>query len=274
LHTSEHPPNNEFNVVALDVGQGMALLVETEHHRLLYDAGPLYSSQSDAGSSVITPYLKMRGITALDGVMISHGDTDHSGGAMTILEQLKIGWVSSSLEAENNVVRTAKNRSTHTPCVAGQTWEWDGVKFEVLYPNRNAYAKADSKPNAKSCVLKVSNQHYSLLLTGDIEAKQEHALIKTIPEKLPSTVLLAPHHGSGTSSSLEFLEAVNPRMAIFQVGYRNRYRHPKLTVWERYGELGIARLRTDDSGAILLRFGQEIETLEYRKASARYWFAL
>lgn len=272
LNSSIYPPVQEFKVTALDVGQGMAVLIETERHRMLYDTGAVFSSQSDAGSSVIYPYLKMRGITQLDGLMVSHSDTDHSGGALTLMQQLKIGWVSSSLEPDNKVVQTAAQLSQHTICLAGQKWEWDGVQFEVLHPGPVIYADGKSKPNAKSCTLKITNGAYSILLAGDIEARQERALIKHIPEKLASTVLLAPHHGSGTSSTKEFLQTVHPKFAVFQLGYRNRYRHPKSTVWQRYADLGITRLRTDQAGAITLNFGDDIIVEEYRNSHARYWY--
>lgn len=272
LHSHIYPPAHELKVTAFDVGQGTALLIETEKHRMLYDTGPIFSSQSDAGSSVIYPYLKMRGITQLDGLMVSHSDTDHSGGALTLMQQLKIGWISGSLESESNLVQAAQQRSQHTTCLAGQKWNWDGVEFEVLHPDPAIYASDKSKPNAKSCTLKITNGVHSILLAGDIEAKQEKQLISSIPKKLTSTILLAPHHGSGTSSTEEFLQTVNPKIAIFQLGYHNRYKHPKSTVWQRYADYGITRLRTDQSGAITINFGDEISVEEYRLAHARYWY--
>jgi competence protein ComEC len=272
LNTSHYPAANEFNVTAFDVGQGTAVLIETENHRMLYDTGAAYSSQSDAGSSVIYPYLSMRGITQLDGLMISHSDTDHAGGANTLMQQMKLGWVSSSLDLESEIVKTAKLKSQHITCLAAQTWEWDGVQFEVLHPDAAIYTDEKAKPNARSCTLKISNGAQSVLLTGDIEAKQEARLIKSVPEKLPANVLFAPHHGSGTSSTKEFLQAVNPNIAIFQLGYLNRYHHPKSTVWQRYADFGIMRLRTDQSGAITLNIGNDIDVKEYRITHARYWY--
>lgn len=272
LNSSVYPAAHEFTVTAFDVGQGTALLIETERHRMLYDTGPIFSSQSDAGSSVIYPYLKMRGITELDGLMVSHSDLDHAGGALTLMQQLKIGWISSSLELESKLVQTATQRSKHTTCLAGQNWTWDGVQFELLHPTPSIYANGKSKPNTKSCTLRISNGTSSILLAGDIEAKQEKELINDIPEKLQATVLLAPHHGSGTSSTEEFLQTVNPQIAIFQIGYHNRYHHPKSTIWQRYADFGITRLRTDQSGAITMNFGNKISFAEYRKAHARYWY--
>ena len=273
LNHPANPAQGEFRVTALDVGQGMALLVETAGHRLLYDTGPTYGPQSDAGSRVILPYLKMRGINSLDGLMISHNDTDHSGGALSVLEQVRIAWVSSSLKSESPIVRLAQRSSQHSACLAGQSWVWDGVQFEVLHPTASVYASDKWKPNARSCTLKISNARRSMLLAGDIEAIQEDELVGSVAEKLPATVLLVPHHGSGTSSTVPFLNAVHPQLALFQLGYHNRYHHPKAEIWQRYADLGIARLRSDQSGAVTLHFSDELCVEEFRRTHARYWYA-
>ncbi|MDP3669192.1 MAG: DNA internalization-related competence protein ComEC/Rec2 [Telluria sp.] len=264
-----HPPDGEMAVTAFDVGQGMALLIETSGHRLLYDAGPLYSPESNGGNRVIVPYLKARGIASLDGLIVTHSDTDHSGGALAVMDAVKVGWVASSLWDEHPVVRAAVR---HVRCSAGQAWTWDGVRFEMLHPGAASYADLALKPNARSCTLRVSAGRQSLLLTGDIEAAQEAQLLAGSPGKLVASVLLAPHHGSGTSSTPQFLGAVGPALALFQVGYRNRYRHPKAEVYERYAHMGIERLRTDESGAIDLRFADRVEARAYRTEHARYWY--
>ncbi len=253
VNGTSHPHDGEMWVTAFDVGQGMAVLIETPHRRLLYDTGPAYSPESDGGNRVILPYLHARGIDRLDGVVVSHNDNDHSGGALSIFEEIPVDWVASSLAFDSAIVRAAP---AHRRCVAGQSWNWDGVHFEMLQPAASSYQSAKYKPNAHSCTVKISVGGQSILLAGDIEAVQEAELVGGIPEKLQSTVLLAPHHGSGTSSTLPFLQAVRPQIAIFQVGYRNRFHHPKPEVYERYGELGIARLRSDEGGAIDLHFGE------------------
>ena len=270
LQVPTHPPEGELAVTAFDVGQGMALLIETAHHRLLYDTGPGYSAESDAASRVLLPYLKARGITALDGLVISHSDHDHAGGALSAMRQLRIGWVASSLAPGSAIVQAAPG---HRRCVAGDGWEWDGVRFDMLQPSAENFADERLKPNARSCTLKVTRGAWSLLLAGDIEAAQEAQLIALYGAQLKSTVLLAPHHGSGTSSSLEFLHAVQPQLALFQVGYRNRYHHPKPQIYARYAELGIRRLRTDTDGAISMQFGASFEAHAYRTTFARYWHA-
>jgi competence protein ComEC len=272
VNSSAYPKEGSFNVTAFDVGQGMALLVETAHHRMLYDTGPVYSANSDAGSRVIYPYLSMRGINRLDGLMISHNDTDHSGGAVSLLRQIKFDWVISSLNLESPVVQEASLQSHHSRCLAGREWDWDGVHFEILHPSASIYDSEKWKPNAKSCTLKITRGSQSILLAGDIEAVQEDELVHSIADKLPSSVLLAPHHGSGTSSTLAFLQSVAPHIALFQLGYHNRYHHPKPEVWQRYGDLGITRLRNDRSGAITLHFADAASFDEYRISHARYWY--
>jgi competence protein ComEC len=264
-----HPDDGSFAVTAFDVGQGMALLVETRSHRLLYDTGPVYAPDSNGGNRVILPYLKARGIGALDGMIVTHSDTDHSGGALAILEAVPTAWVASSLWPGHPVVRTAHR---HLRCVAGQRWIWDGVQFEMLQPSAASYGDPSLKPNARGCTLRISAQGHAMLLAADIEAAQEAQLVLGARDKLRADVLLAPHHGSGTSSTLGFLLAVQPRLAVFQVGYRNRYHHPKRQVLERYQTLGIARLRSDESGAIALSFGSEVSASHYRQDHARYWY--
>jgi len=269
LQAPDSPLAGTFRVTAFDVGQGMALLVETPRHRLLYDTGPGYAPGADAGSRVLLPYLRMRGIGALDGIVVSHGDADHTGGALALLGELRVGWLASSLGATHPVARAAPR---HLRCTAGQRWEWDGIRFEMLHPAAASYADTGLKANARSCVLRVDNGRRAILLAGDIEAAQEAALLAGAPSRLRADVLLAPHHGSGTSSTPAFLQAVDPRVGLFQVGYRNRYRHPKKEVYERYGALGIQRFRTDESGALMLEFGDDVQVQSYRQAHKRYWF--
>lgn len=269
LQVPDHPRAGAFRVTAFDVGQGMALLVETAGHRLLYDTGPAYAPGADGGSRVILPYLNMRGIAALDGIVVSHSDVDHTGGALALLAGIDVGWLASSLPEGHPVVAAARR---HVRCAAGQHWEWDGVTFDVLHPTAASYGEAALKPNARSCTLRVGNGTRAILLAGDIEAPQEAALLARAGPALRADVLLAPHHGSGTSSTLAFLQAVRPGTAIFQVGYRNRFRHPKAEVVERYGALGVTRLRTDEAGALTFDFGATVESLGYRAEHARYWY--
>jgi competence protein ComEC len=263
------PEKDQLQVTVFDIGQGAAVLLETAGHRLLYDTGPGFSADANSASRILLPYFQARGIQHLDQLMISHSDNDHSGGALSILKNLKVDQLSSSLPVTHPIVAAA-NKSQR--CEAGQAWEWDGVRFEILHPVPVIYTSNKWKTNALSCTLRISTKTYSLLLTGDIEAIQEDELVNSIPDKLAANVLLAPHHGSGTSSTSAFLQAVKPELALFQVGYLNRYHHPKTEVMQRYLDFGIKPLRTDTSGAITLQFGSAIKVNEYRQQHARYWF--
>jgi competence protein ComEC len=235
------PPVGEFELLAADVGQGNSVLVRTAQHALLFDAGPRYSLESDAGHRVLVPLLRATQ-TRLDRLVLSHRDTDHVGGAAAVLATQPQADMLSSLVADHPLLlgRTAQR------CEAGQAWTWDGVRFEVLHPRAQDYAALPPpKPNALSCVLRISGVTSSALLAGDIERAQEAALLARLGQadganSLRSTVLLAPHHGSKTSSSAEFLAAVQPAVVMVQSGYRNRYGHPAPEVMARYRALDAA----------------------------------
>ncbi|QYF93255.1 DNA internalization-related competence protein ComEC/Rec2 [Massilia sp. PAMC28688] len=263
------PVPGHFVATVLDVGQGTALLVETHRHRLLYDTGPQYSQLSNAGARVILPYLKARGIGKLDALVVTHSDVDHAGGALSILEEVPVGWITSSLRHDHPIVARA---AKHVRCAGDQSWHWDGVLFEMLQPSLASYGNPALKPNARGCTLKITAGENSMLLAADIEAAQEGELVVRSRARLAADVLLVPHHGSGTSSTLGFLHAVAPRLAVFQVGYRNRYRHPKAEVYARYGELNIERLRTDADGAITISSRDAFTARRYRHEHARYWY--
>ena len=259
-------PERGFWLTALDIGQGNAVLVETAHHRLLYDTGPAWPSGSDAGARVILPYLRARGIAGLDALMVSHADLDHAGGAASVLAAMPVGWLASSLPASHPLLRM---QAAHVRCVAGQRWQWDGVWFEILHPL--AADDAEPRTNARSCTLRISSGGQVALLAGDIEKPQELALIAREGDKLKANILLAPHHGSGTSSTPAFLDTVAPDWALFQVGYRNRYRHPKAEVVERYRQRGIRMLRSDQVGAVRIESHPGLHVRAMRCEQRRYW---
>lgn len=265
------PAPGELWLTTFDIGQGMALLVETHTHRLLYDTGPQYSPESDSGSRVLLPYLRARGIPQLDVMVVSHQDNDHSGGALSVLRGVTVHQTVSSLEDAHAIVQASR---THQACRAGQAWQWDGVTFAILHPDVATAENGKLKPNARSCVLQITSNTKKILLTGDIEAPQEKRLVADYGARLQSDILLAPHHGSGTSSTPEFLTHVQPRIALFQVGYLNRYHHPKPQVWERYEAFNIARERTDQWGAIEIQLSEtsNIALQRYRQHHARYWY--
>ena len=259
-------PQQGFWLTAIDIGQGNAVLIETAHHRLLYDTGPAWPSGSDAGSRVILPYLRSRGITRLDALIVSHADLDHSGGAASVLHGMPVGWMASSLHDAHPLLRA---QARHVRCVAGQLWQWDGVWFEVLHPL--AADRNEIKTNARSCTLRISAGNQVALLAADIEKPQEQALLARAGNKLHANILLAPHHGSGTSSTPAFLDAVAPEWVLFQVGYRNRYRHPKTEVVDRYRQRGIRMQRSDESGAVRVESHPLLQVRAWRCEQARYW---
>jgi len=259
-------------VTVLDVGQGLAVMVQTERHALLYDTGPAYSPDADSGTRVILPFLRASGIARLDAVVLSHDDNDHAGGAASVLSGLPVGILYSSLAAGHPALLVAP--AYRPPCAAGQGWVWDGVRFDMLHPTAGSYAADGIKANDRSCVLKISAAHGALLLSGDIETRSEAELLERARDELRADVLVVPHHSSHTSSTEEFIAAVRPRWAIIPTGYRNRFGHPKEDVVERYRISGARLLRTDSAGAVLVRFDATgIGVEPYRELRKRYWHA-
>lgn len=257
------PEEGTFHATVLDVGQGGAVLVETAHHRLLFDTGPAFG-QSNAADRVIMPYLKSRGIESLDKVVVSHADSDHSGGLDTLLGNIPIGEVVTSMTSYTG-------KTPVQACLAGNGWTWDGIHFSVFHPTRKYYS-SDNKTNDLSCVIKVDSNHGSLLLTGDIEEQSEQELVAVYGDRLHSDVLMSPHHGSHTSSSSPFLMAVKPKYAVFQIGYRNPYHHPHPSVVKRYKLLDTVMFRSDNDGAVQFMFEDDgISARSFRKSSIRFW---
>jgi len=262
------PADGRFELLAADVGQGTSVLVRTRSHLLVYDAGPQYSRDSDAGERVLLPLLRARGETRIDRLVLSHRDSDHVGGAKALLNGIAVGDLSSSLEDSHPLLTLAPR---HTRCEAGEAWQWDGVRFELLQPPADAYDRS-LKSNAMSCVLRVSSvASGSVLLTGDIEREQEAALVALLGDALKSDVLVVPHHGSKTSSTAAFLDAVQPRDAVFQAGYRNRFGHPAGEVVARYRERRIATVDSPSCGAWLWRGAGAGQGVCQRDAARRYW---
>jgi competence protein ComEC len=272
LPVSQAPPAGTFRVTALDIGQGSSIVIETSHHTLLFDAGPGPES-THAGERLVVPYLFAHGLSTLDTLMISHSDSDHSGGAPAVLESIQVRQFVASLRPREPLWKTAQDHgSALLRCVAGQRWQWDGVVFDVLWPQAGPLA---AKPNATSCVLKVTSAAgRSALLAADIEADVERQLLQLgqrEPAWLQADVLIVPHHGSKTSSTEPFLDAVRPRVAVFQVGYRNRFNHPHPTVFERYRLRHIELSRSDEDGAARMEVSAEVSIERFRQTHARYW---
>jgi competence protein ComEC len=228
-------PVGGLRIVVLDVGQGLAVLVQTAGHALLYDAGPLFRN-GDAGQRVVVPVLQALGIGQLDRMVISHADADHRGGALSVLERYPQVQVSGAAPAG----------SSSEPCSAGQAWDWDGVHFEILHPAPDSGPMSD---NNASCVLLIDASGLRVLLPGDIEAEAEHDLVARGVDG-PVDLLLAPHHGSRSSSSPEFVAATSARRVIFSAGHANRWRFPVAEVVSRWRAVGACLFNTAEEGAL------------------------
>jgi competence protein ComEC len=271
------PPHGRFELQVLDVGQGSAVLVRTRHHRLVYDAGPRVGLHSDAGQRVLLPLLRGEGVGRLDALVLSHGDSDHIGGAATLLEAMAVGALWSSLPAGHELLALAQSRGAPPRgCTAGSAWTWDGVHLAFLYPSA-ALLQAEAAPPARgsanrmSCVLVLTDAHGSqALLTGDIPAAVEEELLRSQGHRLASDMLLLAHHGSRSSSSAAWLDTVHPRWAVAQVGWRNPHRHPAADVVQRLQARGIALVRSDHCGAWRWRSGAGEGQCE-REHRLRYW---
>ena len=255
------PDYGEFRFTLLDVGQGLAAVVHTRDHTLVYDTGAKFSADFNAGSAVVVPYLRQTGVAHIDTLIISHGDNDHIGGATDLLHAYPDTVVLSS------VPLTQAHRSWRR-CKAGQHWDWDGINFLMLHPDD----MTSMTGNNRSCVLRISNGEYSILVPGDIERETETLLLQSSRDELPATILVAPHHGSKTSSSMAFVDAVQPRMVLFPVGYRNRYRHPNQDIMRRYESRGSRSYDTGKDGAVLIKVNQsDIAVTVWRREARRFW---
>lgn len=253
-------PRSTAHITVLDVGQGLSVVVEVGRRVLVFDTGPAFGTV-DAGTRVVLPFLRARGISRVDRLVVSHGDSDHSGGAASLQREIELGEILSG--------EPLPMVSGDRPCHAGQRWDWDGVSFEMLWPP----AGSGLRGNDASCVLRVSIGEHALLLTGDLLADGERALLAASPERLRAALLLVPHHGSLTSSTRPFVAAVAPEVAIAPAGYRNRYRLPRPEVVARYQETGARLLVTYATGALRFELSADglTEPVSYRRQRARYY---
>jgi competence protein ComEC len=258
---AERPEHGEVWFSLLDVGQGLAAVLETQHHVLVYDSGPAFAGGFNTGEAVIVPFLIQRGYRHVDRLIISHADNDHIGGARAVFERLNVLSVQSGEAGAIDWARAS-------PCRSGYHWLWDGVRFDYLAPFER------EQGNNSSCVLRVqaANGQF-LLLPGDIERKIEQRLVRQRLQQLSADVLVAPHHGSRTSSSTAFVRAVKPDYVLFPVGYRNRFGFPRPEVVARYRAIGAELFDTARSGALQLRIGggEPLRIVAHRWFSKRYW---
>lgn len=274
------PPRGEAWIDVLDVGSGLAVVVRTARHALAYDAGPAWGGDSDSGERIVVPFLRGEGLARLAGQVVSHADDDHAGGAISVAVSRRPAWLLSSLAADD-ALHGLVPRSI--PCEVGRHWEWDDVEFSVLHPAADSGRRPGegrgpmSKPkeNDRSCVVRVQAAGGgSALLTGDIETRSEMEMLARGAGLLRADVLLVPHHGSRTSSSAPFIDAVAPRLALLSTGHRNRFGHPHAAVLARYAARGIEMRRTDRDGALRVVLpadparGIEVRGHAWKK---RYW---
>lgn len=257
---TQHPKTGDIKLTVLDVGQGLAVAVQTANHWLIYDTGPKYNSGTDSGQTVLLPFLRNHQVDKLDTVIISHGDSDHIGGADSLLNNVPTAQVLSSVPAQLTAYQA-------TLCKAGQSWVWDEVIFTLLSPDH-----VFESDNDNSCVLRIKAKHGSVLLTGDIEAEAELRLVAKYGQQLKSTVLVAAHHGSKTSSTQAFLTAVGAESIIIPAGYLNQFHHPHPTVLARYQQSQAHIVNTAYSGAISFDTQNQLAPLSlFRESEGKYW---
>ncbi len=257
---AKQPEIGDINMTLLDVGQGLSAVVQTNRHLLVYDTGAKFSEQSDMGQSVLLPFLHSQGITKIDRLIISHGDNDHIGGAASLIR---------GIPTEKVLTSVPQLLSGYAPiaCAAGQSWLWDGVQFTMIAPQQMFVSE-----NNNSCVLKIQSAHGTVLLTGDIEAAAESWLVQTYGDALKADLLVAPHHGSKTSSTAGFLRAVQPDYVLIPAGYRNQFGHPHKDVLARYRQVNAKCLNSADSGAIVVTVKNNVFAVQgMRETEGKYW---
>jgi competence protein ComEC len=258
------PRQGEAVITLLDVGQGLAAVVQTASHVLVYDAGPRFSDTFDTGQAVLVPFLRRQAVRQLDMLVVSHGDNDHIGGVASLLKAFPVRRIVSSVPEQ-------LPGGGAMFCRRGDQWQWDGVHFSVLHPA----LQFDGSGNNGSCVLRIEAAGGGrLLLAGDIEREAEQQLLREQRDRLGAEVLVVPHHGSNTSSSAAFIAAVAPSLALFPAGYLNRYRLPSPEVLERYQAAGVSHFQTGRHGALTVRFSAQDSRprlAAWREQRPRFW---
>jgi len=253
------PPMGEFRATLLDVGQGLSLVVRTHQHTLVFDTGARFSDRLNAGEAVIVPFLRQRGISQVDALIVSHDDNDHIGGLDAVRTAVRI----------HQLISNVPQAFPTAPCTRGRKWEWDGIQFEILHPGPGA----GWGNNNESCVLMVRSSRYSLLVPGDIEKAAELRLVSEHGNRLRSNFLIAPHHGSRTSSSEAFLAAVRPDWVLVPAGHLNRYHHPSPSVIRRYATSRIHWLVSGEQGALVVDTSLSHPVpAGYRQNHKKYWW--
>ncbi|UOA08963.1 DNA internalization-related competence protein ComEC/Rec2 [Methylobacter sp. S3L5C] len=257
---SKKPESGAINMTLLDVGQALSIVVQTTNHWLVYDAGSKFSEESDIGKNTLLPFLRQQGVSKINKLIISHGDNDHIGGAVSLL---------AGMPTEQVLTSAPEQLSDYSPvvCATGQSWEWDSVRFTLLSPQHPFVSENDN-----SCVLKIQSKQGAVLLTSDIEAAAESWLVETYGNKLKADILIAPHHGSKTSSTLSFLQAVQPDYVLISSGYRNQFGHPHQDVLAHYQRIKAKWFNSADSGALTISVAEGFWLVQsQRDTDSKYW---
>jgi len=252
------PAPGTAQVIVLDVGHGLAVIVETASKRLLYDAGPSFPSGFDSGAEVAVPALRQHG-GGLDVLIVSHADNDHSGGAREVLRAYPAADVLAGPDVIDLPART---------CVRGMSWRWDEVDFELLHPDP-AFRPLG---NDSSCVLKVTAAGGSVLVLGDIERRGEREVAQD-PRVAADAVVVA-HHGSATSSTPALVDATGAQFALVSAGHKNRWGFPRAEVVARWEAAGARLVATADAGALYVEvLNDGVAVSGERERHPRYWRA-
>ena len=275
----EPPPPGAFRLTVLDVGQGLAVVVETHRHTLVYDTGPRFSETADAGGRIVAPFLRAAGLRRADGLIVSHQDLDHSGGALSLMQATPVGWFASSLPADHPIVVRAQARANAdnerswraSPGSAGLGRR---ATSPCCIPTRAEYDDPQAKTNDRSCVVRIDSAYGSALLTGDIEAQVRGAAAAHRRRR-------AARRRAGRAAS-RFAHVVHAgihsqrsrrRIAVFACGYRNRFGHPRPDIVARYEAASVRMIRTDLDGAVTLTFAPDtsLVPISARDQRRRYW---
>ena len=263
------PVDGEARVSFLDIGHGLAVIVRTHRHTLLFDAGPALPGRFDAGERVVVPALRALGVGRIDTLLISHEDSDHAGGAAAVLRELPVAALVGSLP-DGHALR--RGETPYRRCVAGEGWQWDGVDFTFLHPPATAFDDPRRTRNRLSCALRITAAGgQSLLITADLEGADEARLVREMAPALRAQVMQVPHQGSKHSSTPAFVEAVGARAVVVPAGYRNPYGHPHPEVVARYARAGARLWRTDRDGAVSVELGAQLTVTGLRGERPRYW---
>jgi competence protein ComEC len=266
----ERPAAGALWLTALDVGQGMALVLETSENTLVFDTGPKVAEDADAGARVIVPYLRARGIDRVALLVVSHMDSDHSGGAKSLIDNVTVEHVLTSIDRDHPMLQAVPDVQR---CQAGQRASLGALQLTVLNPPAALYDRPRATTNEKSCVILVQTGSTRALLTGDVPIREEAVMVRTFGADLQARLVVAPHHGSKTSSSEAFVGAVHPQWVSIQAGYRSRFGHPHPQVVARYERHGAQIVRSDWGGAARWRFEPDgsVALEQWRLDHARYW---